>query len=268
MNADRRRRRSHHRRRSGLARPSPPISRRAGATSRCRLNRLAHGGGRDGRRGGRGPAGGPPCSGGPGDPDACRALVDDAAAALGRLDVLVNMASVYNGGYAELDRRATGMRRSTWIFAPRSSARRRRCRTCARQQGGRVINFSDWVAASGRPRYPGYLPYYVAKAGVIALTEALALELAGDSILVNAVAPGPIVAPPGTQRRKRAPLKRRRRWDAGAGAKQIARAVMLPDRHRLRDRRDDSRRRRPAREIAATMAFRVSSARARGRLLT
>ncbi len=36
----------------------------------------------------------------------------------------------------------------------------------------------DWVAASGRPRYPGYLPYYVAKAGIIALGEALALELA------------------------------------------------------------------------------------------
>ena len=42
------------------------------------------------------------------------------------------------------------------------------------------------------------MPYYVAKAGIIALTEALALELAADNILVNAIAPGPIVAPPGT----------------------------------------------------------------------
>ena len=39
--------------------------------------------------------------------------------------------------------------------------------------GGRIINFSDWIARSGRPRYTGYLPYYVAKAGVMALTEAL-----------------------------------------------------------------------------------------------
>ena len=61
--------------------------------------------------------------------------------------------------------------------------------------GGRIINFSDWIAESGRPRYQGFLPYYVAKAGVIALTEALALELAADNVLVNAIAPGPIVAP-------------------------------------------------------------------------
>ncbi len=62
---------------------------------------------------------------------------------------------------------------------------------------GRIINFSDWVAASARPRYKDYLAYYVAKAGVKALTEGLALELAADNILVNAIAPGPILAPPG-----------------------------------------------------------------------
>jgi NAD(P)-dependent dehydrogenase (short-subunit alcohol dehydrogenase family) len=61
-----------------------------------------------------------------------------------------------------------------------------------------MIFFSDWIARSGRPRYKGFLPYYVAKTGVIALAEALALELAADNILVNAIAPGPIVAPPGT----------------------------------------------------------------------
>ena len=36
----------------------------------------------------------------------------------------------------------------------------------------------------------------MAKAGIIALTEALALELASDNILVNAIAPGPILPPP------------------------------------------------------------------------
>jgi NAD(P)-dependent dehydrogenase (short-subunit alcohol dehydrogenase family) len=67
-----------------------------------------------------------------------------------------------------------------------------------RAGAGRIVNFSDWVAASGRPRYRKFLPYYVAKRAVIGLTEALALELASEGILVNAIAPGPIVAPEGT----------------------------------------------------------------------
>jgi NAD(P)-dependent dehydrogenase (short-subunit alcohol dehydrogenase family) len=82
--------------------------------------------------------------------------------------------------------------RAAWLCARAAVPHMRRLR------GGRIVNFSDWIARSGRPRYQGYLPYYVAKAGVIALTEALALELATDQILVNAVAPGPIVAPEGT----------------------------------------------------------------------
>ena len=44
--------------------------------------------------------------------------------------------------------------------------------------GGRIVNFADWLARSGRPHYNGFTSYYVAKAGVIALTEALALEVA------------------------------------------------------------------------------------------
>ena len=63
--------------------------------------------------------------------------------------------------------------------------------------GGRIVNVSDWTAASGRPEYIGYIPYYVAKRAVIALTEALALELAPHHILVNALALGPILPPTG-----------------------------------------------------------------------
>jgi NAD(P)-dependent dehydrogenase (short-subunit alcohol dehydrogenase family) len=94
-----------------------------------------------------------------------------------------------------------------------------------RLRGGRIINIADWVAASGRPRYPRYLPYYVAKRGVIALTEALALELAGDQILVNAIAPGPIVAPEGTSDREFRAVERATPLGRWGGETEIAKAV-------------------------------------------
>jgi NAD(P)-dependent dehydrogenase (short-subunit alcohol dehydrogenase family) len=131
-------------------------------------------------------------------PEECRALVDGAAEAFGRLDVLINMASVYAA--VPFD----AMDENTWHSVVDIDLRAAfLCSHAAvkhmrRAGGGRIVNFSDWLADSGRPRYPGYLPYYVAKKGVMGLTEALALEVASDQILVNAIAPGPILAPPGT----------------------------------------------------------------------
>jgi NAD(P)-dependent dehydrogenase (short-subunit alcohol dehydrogenase family) len=159
-------------------------------------------------------------------PDQCAAAVRQTVEAFGRLDVLVNMASVYvRRPFAELspadwdatmhvDLRAAFL--CSQAAAPHMKA----------QSGGRIINFSDWVARSGRPRYEGFLPYYVAKAGVIALTEALALELAHDNILVNAIAPGPIVPPPETtdaERRAVADATPLGRW---GGEDEIVKAVL------------------------------------------
>lgn len=132
------------------------------------------------------------------DADSCARLVDAAAAACGRLDVLVNMASVYERvSLEQADARvwdaALGIDLRAAYLCSRAAVPHMRA-----AGGGRIVNFSDWVAASGRPRYTGFVPYYVAKRAVIGLTEALALELAPDRILVNAIAPGPIVAPPGT----------------------------------------------------------------------
>jgi len=131
-------------------------------------------------------------------PAAPAALVDAVAAEFGRLDILINMASVY------VERQFDDLTAADWNAV--IDVELRGAFLCAhaaaphmrRRGGGRIINFSDWIARSGRPRYIGYLPYYVAKSGVIALTEALAVELAAHNILVNAVAPGPILAPKGT----------------------------------------------------------------------
>src|SRR5215831_16179108 len=162
-----------------------------------------------------------------GNPGECRALVDGAATAFGRLDVLVNMASVYtNVPFDRLDERAWHSvmdvdLRAAFLCAHAAVPHMRRV------GGGRIVNFADWVAASGRPRYPGYLPYYVAKAGAIALTEALALELAPDQILVNAVAPGPIVAPPGTTGEELKAVEDATPLGRWGGAEAIVRAVLF-----------------------------------------
>ena len=100
-------------------------------------------------------------------------------AELGRLDVLVNMASIYGAtdvrrddraGLAAQHRREPALRLPLRARLPSPHMRR--------AGGGRIVNFADWLARSGRPAYKGFVAYYTAKAGVIALTEALALELA------------------------------------------------------------------------------------------
>ena len=159
-------------------------------------------------------------------PDAAERVVNETVELLGRLDVLVNMASTYRKtafddlDVADWDAQMAVDLRAAWLCARASVPHMRRVR------GGRIVSFSDWVARSGRPRYVGYLPYYVAKAGVIALTEALALELAPDQILVNAVAPGPIVAPEGTSDEEFAQVERATPLSRWGGEIEIAKTVL------------------------------------------
>lgn len=160
------------------------------------------------------------------DADACERVVDGTVDAFGRLDVLVNMASVYGAKsfdeltVADWDASLEIDLRSAWLCARAAAPHMRRLR------GGRIINFSDWTARSGRPRYTGFLPYYVAKAAVVALTEALALELATDQILVNAIAPGPIVAPEGASDEEFAAVERVTPLGRWGGEAEIAKAVL------------------------------------------
>jgi NAD(P)-dependent dehydrogenase (short-subunit alcohol dehydrogenase family) len=160
-------------------------------------------------------------------PADCIALVEHAAATFGRVDGLVNMASIYRSvPFDALTEREWNADidvnlRSAFLCARAAAPHMRRA------GGGRIVNFADWLARSGRPQYQGFVSYYTAKAGVVALTEALALELAHDQILVNAIAPGPIVAPPGLSEAevdevaKATPLGR---W---GGEMEIAKAVLF-----------------------------------------
>jgi NAD(P)-dependent dehydrogenase (short-subunit alcohol dehydrogenase family) len=154
------------------------------------------------------------------------ALVQQVTQEFGGIDILVNMASVYRSKpflettEADWDANMSANLKSAYLCAKAVAP------VMQAQGSGRIINFADWIAASGRPRYKGFVEYYVSKVGVIGLTESLALELAPYNILVNAIAPGPILAPPDLTEeedrevRKATPLGR---W---GGELEIAKAVI------------------------------------------
>ncbi len=127
------------------------------------------------------------------DPGACRSVVDAAAVALGGLTAVVLAASRFDRiTFDALDAAAWQDGLAVDLDASFHCAQAA-VPYLRRAGGGHIVLFSDWVAASGRPRYRGYLPYYVAKRSVAALGEALGLELASQNIRVHVIAPGPIL---------------------------------------------------------------------------
>ena len=123
-------------------------------------------------------------------PIAPRSLVSAAMERFGRLDVLVNNASTFYptpvgsieaGHWEEL----MGSNLRAPLFLAQEAAPQ------LKANGGAIVNVADIHAE--RP-LKGYLVYSVAKAGLVALTRALALELAPE-IRVNGVAPGAIAWP-------------------------------------------------------------------------
>jgi NAD(P)-dependent dehydrogenase (short-subunit alcohol dehydrogenase family) len=138
------------------------------------------------------------------------AAVDRVVAQFGRIDVLVNNAAIFpRTPWAALDEAVWDEAIDVNLKGPFLFAKAAGDRMKA-QGSGKIINIADW--AGERP-YRNYLPYCVSKAGVIALTKGLALELAPE-VQVNAVAPGPVLLPEGMSEEEKAkviaatPLKR------------------------------------------------------------
>lgn len=118
-------------------------------------------------------------------------LVGEVASGLGRLDVLVNSASVfYRRPLFEVTEADWDLALDTNLKAPFFLARHA-APVMRRAGAGKIVNIGDWAGI--RP-YRHYLPYTVSKSGLIGLTRVLAKELAPE-IQVNCVALGP-VAPP------------------------------------------------------------------------
>jgi len=129
-----------------------------------------------------------------GDMKEARALVTAAVDRFGAVDILVNSASIwkktalpmgdFSGWHRVLSVLLDGAMYLVDAVAPLMLARGE----------GAVVNIVDLSA--WKP-FAGYIAHSVGKAGLLALTRQLAIELA-PTVSVNAVAPGPVLPPPGS----------------------------------------------------------------------
>ena len=118
-------------------------------------------------------------------------MVSDVLSAMGRIDVLVNSASVfYRKALEELTEHDWDVNLNTNLKAPFFLSKFAGA-AMRRQGAGKIVNIGDWAGI--RP-YNNYLPYTVSKSGLIGLTRALAKALAPE-VQVNCVAIGPVLPP-------------------------------------------------------------------------
>ncbi|MCZ6691979.1 MAG: SDR family oxidoreductase [Planctomycetota bacterium] len=128
------------------------------------------------------------------DAEACRRLIEMVATHFGTVDILVNNASTFirtpleEASEEDWDNLLSVNLKAPFFCSQAAGA------LMKKGGAGKIINLADVAAL--RP-WKEYIPYSVAKAGLVALTKGLAKALAPE-VQVNAIAPGTILPPEGT----------------------------------------------------------------------
>jgi 3-oxoacyl-[acyl-carrier protein] reductase len=121
------------------------------------------------------------------DAEAVNALPKQAAEAMGSVDILVNNAGITR------DNLFMRMSEEEWaeVIEVNLTATMRLCKGVVRgmmkARWGRIVNISSVVGATGNP---GQANYAASKGGMVAMSKAIAYEVASRGITVNCVAPG------------------------------------------------------------------------------
>jgi NAD(P)-dependent dehydrogenase (short-subunit alcohol dehydrogenase family) len=132
------------------------------------------------------------------DPPQCTALVEQAAAAFGGVDVMVNNAGI---GFMmkpllEVDpadwAKVIAVNLSGAFYCTQAAARD----MVRRGRGGRIVNIASQAAKTGFPHLPAYVS---SKHGMVGLTRAAAVELGAHGITVNAVCPNHVTTALGAE---------------------------------------------------------------------
>jgi NAD(P)-dependent dehydrogenase (short-subunit alcohol dehydrogenase family) len=151
------------------------------------------------------------------------ALVDATVAQLGRLDVLVNSASLWRRTpWAELDEATWDQLLDINLKGPFLCARAAAPHLAAHSDGAivNIVDLSAWTP------FPNFMPHSAAKAGLWNLTQALAVELA-PTVRVNAIAPGPVLPPPEYTEKQIAATAKRTLLGRWGSAGDVAEAVVF-----------------------------------------
>lgn len=158
--------------------------------------------------------------------DEVKAIFAAAEANAGRIDILVNNAGMAQLGSPEPFAEIDGMRLEDWMLSLNRNLTSAFLMTRAVLPGmkargyGRIINISSTTGTSGSN--PGEAAYGAAKAGMVGMTQSLALETATHGITANCVAPGWIETASSTDEERLAgkytPMQRAGRPDEVAAA--------------------------------------------------